>query len=153
MVYMDAILAVAQQPIQAPLDRLTFESPVVRQAFERYHYTLSDFDLSKTQVTKSVGSHGETLFVTTLKPVRMPPNTYPCVDPALVVSLGSPQNAGVVLPHCATVTSLFELDGDLYLAVTTQTPTPPEAEAMNPDVTEWLLRVGATKLTRVWPPA
>jgi hypothetical protein len=57
-----------------------------------------------------------------------------------------------VLPYCALNWNLFQLDDELYFTATTQAPTPPGYEIMNPDQTNWLWRVDGTELKQLWPP-
>ena len=144
--------AVPFQPFSGEFDRQLFAHPVVRQAFQEFRYDPANFDTSKAELTRAVGLRQTVLFSTALQPIRTPPNAFPCSDPAVLISIHDLGNVKAVLPYCALNWNLFQLDDELYFTATTQPPTPPGLEIMNPDQTTWLWRVEGTELKQLWPP-
>jgi hypothetical protein len=124
--------------------------PVVRTSFQKFRYNPADFDIAHAQGSRAAGARGENLFISALRPLRTPPNAFPCANPALVLSVQSEERVQVVLPYCVLGWSLFELNEELYFAATTQEPTPP-GDVMNPDWTQWLFRVEPSTLSQIWP--
>jgi hypothetical protein len=143
--------AVPFQPFSGGMDRQVFSHPVVRRAFQEFAYDPANFDSSKAELSQAIGLRKTTLFIMALKPIRTPPNAFPCADPALLVSVHDLGNVKAVLPYCSLNWTLFQLDDDLYFAATTQAPTPPGEEVMNPEQTNWLFRVEGTELKQLWP--
>jgi hypothetical protein len=143
--------AIPFQPFSKGLDREFLAQPVVRQAFERFGYSQDNFDASKAELSRAIGLRQTILFTIALKPLRTPPNVFPCADPALLISVHELANVQTVLPYCALSYNLFQLDDDLYLAAVTQPPTPPGLEVMNPERTGWLFRVEGRELKQLWP--
>ncbi|HTS67762.1 MAG TPA: hypothetical protein VMO17_02165 [Terriglobia bacterium] len=139
------------QPVTGAADRRILSHPMVIRGFERFGYDPANFDVGKAKLSQAVGVGQTRLLITALQPIRTPPNAFPCADPALLISLHDPGNVKAVLPYCALGWNLFQLDGDIYFAATTQQPTPPGEEIMNPELTTWLLRVEGTELKQLWP--
>ena len=146
-----AYRAVPFQPFSGDLGGQVFARPVVRSAFAKLGYDPANFDVSKAELSQAIGPGQTSVFLTALKPIKMPPNAFPCADPALLISVHDRENVKAVLPYCTVTWNLFQLDGDLYFAATTQRPTPPAPELMNPDQTGWLFRVEGTELKQLWP--
>jgi hypothetical protein len=144
--------AVPFQPFSGGFDQKLFAYPVVRRAFQEFHYDPANFDTSKAELTQAMGLRQTVLFSTALQPIRTPPNAFPCSDPAVLISTHDLGNVKLVLPYCALNWNLFQLDDELYFTATTQPPTPPGYEIMNPDQTSWLWRVEGTELKQLWPP-
>jgi hypothetical protein len=143
--------AVPFQPLAEPMDRQVFADPFLRKAFEQFRYHPADFDASKAVLSQAIGVRQTNIFIAALKPIRMPLNAFPCADPALLISVHDRENVQAVIPYCALSWNLFQLDDDLYFAATTQYPTPPEPDLMNPDGATWLFHVEGTKLNQLWP--
>jgi hypothetical protein len=143
--------AIPFQLYPGELEQQVFENSVVRRAFEKLHYDSANFDRSKAELSRAIGVRQTVLLITALKPIRTPPNAFPCADPSLLVSVHDLENVQIVLPYCALNWNLFQLDDDLYFAATTQQPTPPGEEIMNPEQTSWLFRVEGTDLKQLWP--
>jgi hypothetical protein len=143
--------AVPFQPLSEKLDRDVFAYPAVRKAFEKLSYDPANFDASKAAISQAIGPRQTNVFITALEPIRMPPNAFPCADPALLVSVHDRGNVQAVIPFCARGWNLFQLDDDLYFAATTQYPTEPAPDLMNPDGATWLFRVEGAELKQVWP--
>jgi len=144
--------AVPFQPFLGRFDQKLFADPVVRRAFQEFHYDPANFDTSKAVLSQATGLRQTVLFSTALQPLQTPPNAFPCTDPAVLISTHDLGNVKVVLPYCALNWNLFQLDDELYFTATTQPPTPPGLEIMNPDRTSWLWRVEGTELKQLWPP-
>jgi hypothetical protein len=142
--------AVALVPDAAPLDAKVLATGAVEQSFRRLGYSPSDFDLPRATVRRTEGGDRTVVFVTAIDPLRRPRDMYPCADPALLVGLADPAHVVLVLPYCAVATT-FHLNDELFIAATTQPPTPPGSETMNPEVTEWLFRVKSDGLVQIWP--
>ena len=123
--------AVPFQPFSGGLDRQVLAHPVVRRAFEKFGYDPANFDVSKAELSQAIGLRQTILFITALKPIRIPPNAFPCADPALLISVHDLKNVKAVLPYCALSWNFFQLDDDLYFAATTEQPTPPVEEMMD----------------------
>jgi hypothetical protein len=138
-------------PLPDSIRSSVLSHPIVQASFKEFGYDPADFDIANAQSSKAAGEHGEILFLSALKPIRYPPNAFPCADPALLLSVGSRDRVQAVLPFCAVTWNLFQLNEELYLSATTQAPTPPKAEAMNPDWTPWLFRVEESALSKIWP--
>jgi hypothetical protein len=143
--------AVPFQPLSGELDRQVFAHPSVRKAFDKLSYDPANFDASKAVLSQAIGLRQTNIFITALKPIRMPPNAFPCADPALLVSVHDRGNVQAVIPFCALSWNLFQLDDALYFAATTQYPTPPAPDLMNPDGAAWLFHVEGTELKQLWP--
>jgi hypothetical protein len=144
--------AIPFQPLSGGLDRQALAHPFVSRAFANLGYDPANFDTSKAEMSQATDQRQTSLFITTLNPIRTPPNAFPCADPALLVSVHDRGNVKAVLPYCALNWNLFQLDDDLYFAATTQQPTPPGFEVMDPEQTSWLFRVEGTELKQLWPP-
>jgi len=125
--------------------------PVVRTSFQKFRYNAADFDVAHAQGSRAVGPRGENLFISALRPLRIPPNAFPCADRALVLSVQSVERVQAVLPYCVVSWNLFELNEEIYFAATTQEPTPPGGDVMGPDWTRWLFRVEPSALRQLWP--
>ena len=143
--------AVPFQPFPGGMDRQILADPSVRKAFEKLRYDPANFDASKAVLSQATGARQTSVFITALKPIRMPPNAFPCADPTLLISVYDRGNVQAVIPFCALSWNLFQLDDDLYFAAITQYPTPPAPELMNPDAETWLFRVEGTQLKQIWP--
>lgn len=144
--------AVPFQPVSGGFDQQLLAHPVVRRAFQEFRYDPANFDTSKAVLRQATGLRQIVLFSTALQPIHTPPNAFPCSDPAVLISIHDLGNVKAVLPYCALNWNLFQLDDELYFTATTQPPTPPGMEIMNPDWTNWLWRVDGTELKQLWPP-
>ncbi len=144
--------AVPFQPLSGKFDPQLFANPVVRQAFKEFSYDPANFDTSKAKLTRAVGLRQTVLFSTALQPILRPPDAFPCSEPTVLISIHDLGNVKTVLPYCALGWNFFQLDDELYFTATTQPPTPPGMEIMNPDQTNWLWRVDGTELKQLWPP-
>jgi len=144
--------AVPFQPFSGGLDRQVLADPVVRRAFEKFGYDPANFDVSKAEISQAIGLRQTILFITALKPIRIPPKDFQCSDPALLISVHDLKNVQAVLPYCARGWNFFQLDDELYFAAATEQPTPPDEGMMgHPDYTDWLFRVEETGLKQLWP--
>ena len=144
--------AVELAPFSGAPDLDVFTRPVVRQAFGKLAYDVGNFDASKAQVTQASGQPQMSVYVTALRPTRIPPSHFPCAGPVLFLSMRELANVQAVFPYCAVVWNLFRVDHDLYFAAVTEQPTPPDEElAMNPDTTYWLFRIDGGELKQLWP--
>jgi hypothetical protein len=65
--------------------------------------------------------------------------------------VGEVTSVQAALAPCVLGYNLFTLDDDLFFAASVQTPIPPDSEAMNPNWTQWLLRVDARGVEQIWP--
>ena len=115
--------------------------PWYARLFEKLSYDPANFDASKAALSQAIGLRQTNVFITALKPIHTPPNAFPCTDPALLISVHDRGNVQAVIPFCAVGWNLFQLDDDLYFAATTQYPTEPAPDLMNPDGETWLFHV------------
>jgi len=139
------------EPLADAPDRKILTHPLVQERFSKLGYDPANFEIIKIQSSRDSGQKLASIFITPLAPRKRPPDAFPCADPAIVISVNDPGNVKAVLPYCALGWNLFQLNDDLYFAATTQPPTPPGEEIMNPDQTRWLMRVEGAELKQVWP--
>jgi hypothetical protein len=140
------------EPVPAIRDSQARSNPVVRKAFEKLNYDLAKLDWSKPQVNRIVGPGQRLFFITMLPTIQPARSAFPCSQRALLLSAGTPENIRAVLPVCSNTWHAFQLNDELYLAVVTEQPIPPEADPHGPEWTHWLFRVEAKDVKQLWPP-
>ncbi|MGA2450317.1 MAG: hypothetical protein ABTD50_16715 [Polyangiaceae bacterium] len=147
----ERIASVPLQTRETPVDASLFSSTKVTEGWREGGVPLSDMNLAAAQMQVATGPHGEKVFVVTAPPLHAAPSAFPCTAPGLLLSVGEVISVQAALAPCVLGYNLFTLDDDLFFAASVQTPIPPDSEAMNPNWTQWLLRVDARGVEQIWP--